>query len=52
VAHRKDEHDNRVPSKADNPLLLRDIQMDGEKIKLGLCGALGGAIVLAIIGFA
>ena len=26
--------------------------MDGEKIKLGSLGALGGAIVLAIIGFA
>ena len=26
--------------------------MDSEKIKLGLWGALGGAIVLAIIGFA
>ena len=26
--------------------------MDGEKVKLGLWGALGGAIVLAIIGFA
>ena len=26
--------------------------MDWEKIKLGLWGALGGAIVLAIIGFA
>ena len=26
--------------------------MDGEKIKLGLWGALGGAVVLAIIGFA
>ncbi len=31
---------------------MRGIQMNWEKIKLSLWGAIGGAIVLAIVGFA
>ncbi len=48
------EWDGRVPSKDDNALYSGDIRMqvNWEKIQPVLWGAVGGGIVLAIIGFA
>ena len=51
MAPREGEVDGRVPSKADNRFFRGGLQVDWEKIKPGLLGAVCGAIVLVIIGF-